>query len=154
MNDFYNMAIMVIYPNGKVEIKKIEDKIFHMTYFSDLYNDNTYFKEFMNKSNSNYFKDNNLFTYSLDLELAKNGVIAIHNLNIREIKEKPNFFKKHTPNFIFTMPNELTYEQKEAMKEIIFQNDLYESLFLSYNVNDFISIEYDEIIDLLHQKKY
>ena len=58
MNDFYNTAIMVIYPNGKVEIKKIEDKIFHMIYFSDLYNDNTYFKEFMNKSNSNYFKDN------------------------------------------------------------------------------------------------
>lgn len=91
MNDFYNTAIMVIYPNGKVEIKKIEDKIFHMIYFSDLYNDNTYFKEFMNKSNSNYFKDNKLFTYSLDLELAKNRVIAIHNLNIREIKEKPNF---------------------------------------------------------------
>lgn len=154
MNDFYNIAIMVIYPNGKVEMKKINDKIFHMMYFSDLYNDNTYFKEFMNKSNSSYFKDNNLFTYSLDLELAKNGVISIHNLNIREIKEKTKFLKRHIPNFIFTMPKELTYEQKKAMKEIIFQNDLYESLFLSYNVNSFISIEYDEIIDLLHQKEY
>ena len=154
MNDFYNTAIMVIYPNGKVEIKKIEDKIFHMIYFLFLYNDNTYFKEFMNKSNSNYFKDNKLFTYSLDLELAKNRVIAIHNLNIRDIKEKPNFLKKHIPNFIFTMPKELTDEQKKAMKEIILQNDLYESLFLSYNVDNFISIEYDEIMDLLHQKKY
>lgn len=158
MNDLYNKAIILIYPDGKKESKPIDNKIFHMRYFLELYKESPNFKEILDQSKYTFFNKNDFtnveYTYSIDLELAKKGIIAIHNLNIKEINDDKFFLKKYIPNFIFTMPKELTHIQKEIINQLLNESDLHNSFFQIYDNESFIDTNYEKITNFVHQKKH
>ena len=158
MDNFYNTAIMVIYEDGSIDKLEIGDKLLHMHYFAHLYKKNSKFKKIILENDLGFCDEeenvDNFFTYQLDLGLANQNIIAMHNLNIKEIHENPNYLEKNIPKFIFTMPSNLTNEQKTVLEQILNENDLYDSEFLVYEKDHFGSLEYEDIINLVHQKKY
>lgn len=158
MDNFYTVAVMLIYKDGSIDKLKINDKVFHMQYFAHLYKKSSKLKKIILENDLEFWDEeenvSNLFTYQLDLCLVNQNVIAIHNLNIKEIQTDPKYLQNNIPKFIFTMPNELSIQQKEVLRKLFFEADVYDSEFLLYLEDHFESIDYEGINDLIRQKKY
>ena len=144
INKLLEAAIFLIYPDGLIEYI-IEDNInfLHKEYFIVLRNANSRLKLLVEKQNIpiptvfDIYK--NTDTYDIDLALAHNGVIALHNY--------------WNYDFNITLPSELTDKQREIMKKISNEYNLSSSSYSRLIGNELKDIEYPDFINMLGKQK-
>ena len=156
INNFRKDAIIIIYPDGLVKEVAIDKRLLHMKYFIDLYKEDKYFKEFTDDNEivvPNDIDFSNSTTYSLDKELARSGVIVLHNLFIDEIYENDKFIDSTPPQFYVSIPSVMSDEQKNILNELCDNYDMSCSLYGQYLDDELDDITYDELIEILKTKK-
>ena len=156
MDDFKELAIMLIYPDGSLEKVPINDRLLHMNYFVDLESTSGKFKEALNRCKLELidkFGIVELITYELDYRLAKQGIIAFHNLFIYEIKKDREYADKNPPEYYISMPRELTEEQKEKMREIDEHYDMSTSYYAAPGTDKLEDISYEEALKLYSKQR-
>ena len=91
-----------------------------------------------------------MLTYEFDIELAKEGVIVIHNLFLDE--ELRSKISNYSCNYYISMPTELSNQQKEIISNIIDNYDMENSWFSTLVDGNLEDITYDEIKNILSNK--
>ena len=156
INDFRKSSIMLVYPNGTIKCMPADMRIIHLKYFIDLYKEDEYFRNIVDKNNipipESIFKTDMIVTYEIDKELARIGIIAFHNLFIYAVQKDEKYIEKAPPQFVITLPNILTKEQENIMKELCNNNDMSCNFYAIYNDDRLDDITYDEFNNILNNK--
>ena len=151
-----NSAIIIIYPNGIIKNIPVDARLLHIRYLKDLYEQDNEFKEFADKNNvivpKDFFKMNTLFTYGIDTDLARAGVVVLHNLFILEVQKNSEYIKNAPPQFYVTLPSVLSNEQTSILKDVCNDFDMSCSLYGILMDDELDDITYDEFMHILKSK--
>lgn len=154
MKNINENAIIVIYPNGKIEKRAINDNLLHISYFRELCDESPEFKTILEEHNINVFniKGNirNGFN-NLNILLSELGIISFYNLRIKEIRRN-KLYEKAKPYFLVTLPEELTDEQNLLLREMFNEYDFSKSHFGKYIAYKPKDIEYENIFESVNTK--
>ena len=149
-------AIIIIYPDGKIKNIPIDTRLLHLRYFIDLYHQDKEFKDFADNNNvfiqDSFFDSNMLLTYEIDKDLARAGVIALHNLFIYEVQKNSEYIKNAPPQFYVTLPSVLFNEQTSILKDVCNDFDMSCSLYGILMDDELDDITYEEFIHILNNK--
>ena len=149
MDNFYNTAIMLVYPDGYTEKIMINKEVSHKKNYEDLAKKSERFNSFI--KSKNIIIDE--LVHSLNIELVNSNIVVINNIDIYDIVYDKNFLKMNMPRLIFNFPPELTSEQKEVLKSIFDEYGLDNSIFGKIINTSFQSITYYEVLDYLHEMR-
>ena len=154
MKNINENAIIVIYPNGKIEKRQIDENLLHISYFRELCDESPDFKKILNENNINVYniKGNirNGFN-NLNILLSELGIISFYNLRIKEIR-KNKLYEKAKPYFFITLPKELTENQSLILKDMFNDYDFSKCHFGKYIDYEPKDIEYENVFDSVNIK--
>ena len=120
-----------------------EEDNYHLQYFHSMRDNSTRLKEIIERKNVKLPKSKVLACgtpYKIDLALAKEGVIALHNMKLDD---------ETLDNFFITMPESLNDIQKQCLNNILNDYDMSESSFSYLFEDELLDVEFDEISDIL-----
>lgn len=150
MRNFYNIAIMFIYPDGHIDEKYIDKEILHSYYYKELFNTSSRFRNIIEKRNI----DINGFFYDTNIELVnEEGIIVICNIDIYRIKNIKNFLENNVPDFLFNLPKELTDEQKRILLNLFEEYYLNKAVYINPKVGEPDPVDYYELLNSLWEKR-
>ena len=162
LKDFRKSALIIIYPDGTVKNVLINQKVIHLMYYVNLYNNDEYFKKIVDENNihvpNDFFESKMILTYEIDKALAKIGVVVFHNLFMFEIIKDEDFIKNTPPQFYVSLPNELTNEQKAVINRLYRDYDMSYNLYSKYAKSLIISSDSnhefseDELVDISYDE--
>lgn len=155
--EFTHTAIMVIYKNGMIDRLPINKKTLHMQYFLELLEKSPYFFQTVYTNNINLVDKtgeiSNISTYKLDYDLTKLGIIVVRNINVADISKDEEFLQNEFPMYLFSLPQELSLEQKNIINDLIGKYNLQDSCFC-YNSGEALEdLEYQDINRILNDRK-
>lgn len=113
MKKLKKIAIMLIYPDGEVEIILITDKKFHIEYFREQMKKSSRLAKICSFANSHI---------EVSRALAENGVIEIFNLDILPIVTSPDYLDSHIPTFMINLPPKFESMEQEQKFYIFVEN--------------------------------
>ncbi len=156
-SQFKNTAIMLIYPDGKIDKLTIDGNLLHMNYFIELLGKSSYFLEFIHKNNLKFTDKKgrllNISTYNLDINLTSLGVIIIRNLNIYELKNQKDFAKNNIPQYAIGFPQVPTPIQVSLMNELFNTIDLKNSFYYCNIESNLRDITYEDALNILGKNR-
>lgn len=125
MDDLFNKAIVLIYPDGFVEEIPIGTESVHSLVLKEHAKHSTRFRELC--GNLNF--DVGIHMH-IDLVLLQNGVIAIYNYNLKDIINDPSIIYSCPPQFkVFLGTKFYSDEQREKYEKL---DAMYGTLFFRY----------------------
>ena len=148
MEDFYNTAIMIIYPDGVIDRINVENKTLHKYYYDKLIDEGIRLKEFI--KDKRIVQDEAI--HKINIYLTKKGIIAINNIRIYNIVRDKDYLKNNVPDFVFNLPDELTIEQKEVLKKLFDQYYLNYSMFGVPQIDNYDVIDYYDLLNLVNEQ--
>ena len=156
IHNFRKDALIIIYPSGLVKEVSIDEKLLHLKYYIDLYQKDDYFKKIVDENEivipSNISKAYDINSYSIDKDLARCGIICLHNLFINKIRENENYINTTPPQFYITIPSDLTKEQTLLLKELCSNYDMSCSVYGIYYDDEIENILYDDLLSIINIK--
>ena len=150
MNDIYNIAIMLIYPDGHIDKMYVDRETLHSHYYKELANKNSRFKQIVDARNIDI--DNYDFEVNIDL-VNKDNIIVINNIDIRRIVEEKDFLEKNVPYFLFGIPEQLTDEQKSVLLDLFENNYLNSAAYAHLKEEGPEPINYYDLLNSLYDTK-
>ena len=125
MDDLFNQAVVLIYPDGYVESIPIED----------IYPHSLILKNHLTKSKRFYDLCRNLnfdigIHMHIDNVLLEHGVIAIYNYNLKEIIKDHSYIFRCPPQFKVFIGTKYGSEEQKCVYEKLFST--YGPLFVPY----------------------
>ena len=148
-------AIILIYPDGKIDKSIIKDRDIHLAYFKEISNNSPRFKKILEENNINIndMRGNIKAKFTnLNIILSELGIISLLNLRIKEIKRN-KIYESARPRFLITLPEELSEEQKNRLISIFKENDCSKCTFGKYINYEPIDIDYIDVADMLTAKQ-
>lgn len=116
------IGIVLIYPDGGIDVVPFDGKTpWHLDYYEKLLNISPRFASVGAKTLLELILNKDYNTYILNLELASQGIIAIHNVNVHDLVHDKNFLDNYHANLNIYLSTEFSQKQEE-IKNLIFQN--------------------------------
>lgn len=148
MENFYNTAVMLIYPDGTIINKSIDKDVLHKYYYEKIFDEDSNFR--------NIIKSKNEITEEMSFEFNKlltdMGIVVINNINIYNIIYNKNYLEGNIPNFVFNLPEKLTEQQRKILLNLFNEYSLYGSLYGIPKEKNYDEINFYELYGELEQK--
>lgn len=151
VDDLAKMAIVFIYPNGRLEKIPITHYKYHIDYLKNHLNDS---KEYAAIVRGLTFMDPR--HKREDDRFMMNGLVVLYNLNVWDIVENPELLNDNIPSFSVLLPDSMgSLEQINNLVRILTSYDS-DSLFISHfnlTLDDYEDFEYGKTLDYLNEAR-
>ena len=150
MDNFYKVAIMLIYPDGSIDEVYVDKEVLHSHYYRELVTKSHRFSEIVKSRNikiDDYFYMTNLDIVNME------KIIVIDNIDIFDIVHTKDYLKNNVPEFLFNLPSEITDEQKKVLKDLFENYYLCNAAYGNPKKDKLDPINYYELLNSLYEKK-
>ena len=144
MENFYKVAIMLIYPDGSIDEAYVDKEVLHSYYYRELVEKSPRFSEIVKSRNIKI--DDYFYTTNLDIVNIEN-IIVINNIDIFNIVRTKDYLKNNVPEFLFNLPSEITDEQKIVLKDLFENYYLCNAAYGNPKEDKINSINYYELLN-------